>query len=179
MAVNHPRNIQNIDKTDNTQYAKYAGILKIFNQDMAATKVDSFREPKFKKVIRWGLNGINTLLNLAGTYYMTSAFLAMLAAPLLGTPAGWAIIVIAVVGQMAAQFAMRQDSLYGLINPSAVKNNATQERINKFIDQSEAIPLQEQPKKEIGLKMTRSLWGHVRANDAKLVEQELNRRYSI
>lgn len=131
-------NRRNVDKLG-ADYSHYTGLLRCFNRDMANTKMDHYEETHKKTALRWALNSINTALNLAGTYFLSHAVLALLAASLLGTPAGWAIISVVVVANITARFIFRQDSVYALVNPKAAKREALQNRINNFHDQTDSI----------------------------------------
>ena len=70
---------------------------------------------------------------------MASALLTLVSTALVGTPIGWGIIGLVVVGGLVGRFAIRSDSMFDMINPKARKYQEIQEKLDGFDNKNENI----------------------------------------
>lgn len=131
--------LESADKISLSRYRAYAGISKKINNDISNTKIEPFKEPLIKKIARLGLSGLNLVLNIAGGYFMATALLTTVAAALVGTPIGWFIVGLVVLGGLAGRFVVRSDSMHDLLNPKAKKHHNIEKKLKYFENQNEKI----------------------------------------
>lgn len=120
------------DKMDVLDYENNIRLAKFFNNHIANIKVEEFKENSYKKGIRWFFSGINTLLTITNGYFMASALLKALAATLVGTPAGWTIIIGVIAIQLVNTYAIRSQSVYEMLNPHVSQIKTTNEKLISF-----------------------------------------------
>lgn len=131
-----------VDYTDRmsvSRFRAYANIAKHFNNDLEGAKIEEFKEPFYKKAIRFGLTVLNLSLNVSGGYFMANSLLALVASSLIGTPIGWGIVGLIVLGGLVGRFAIRSNSTFNLLNPSAKKYKEIQKRLTAFENKNERI----------------------------------------
>ena len=92
-----------------------------------------FKENKFKKIAGWGVVGLQSIMIIGAGYFMAAALIGALAAPLLGTPAGWVIISLVIIGMLAGYICLRDDSVRSLLSPALHKFKVVKDKIKKFI----------------------------------------------
>ena len=99
----------------------------------AESKLPHFRETPFKKGLRWVLAGLNIALNFAGGYFFALSLLAGAAATaaLIGTPVGWGIIGLVILGQIALRLLVRSNAMFNMLNPEAERHKEVREKINQ------------------------------------------------
>lgn len=98
-----------------------------------------YQESAYKKGIRFSFAIVNQVLTAAWVYYMVNALLLVFAAPLVGTPIGWGIMGILILGQLAANFALRSDGMFYFLNGKAKKHHELKDGLEKFEDKSEDL----------------------------------------
>ena len=84
-------------------------------------KMGDDKESIPKKILKWGVIGFGILSSIAGNYFMATSLLTALCAPLLGTPIGWGIIILSILGGLGFYYAMGATSMINLVNPDRMK----------------------------------------------------------
>lgn len=132
-------NIQYTQKHGPNVYASFMPLLKLLNQDVKKITLLPYQEPYYKTLARYGLSILNVTLSIAGTYYGASLLLLALCAPLVGTPIGWGIIGTFIFAQLLTRLVIRQTAVYDLLNPFAKRHESLRNKIESFVNPSEAI----------------------------------------
>jgi hypothetical protein len=136
--LNHLDKIMTTDnKMNAAEYKQYARLTNLLGEhmvDVGDTKIVKFEESNFKKGIRSVLSGLTTLLNIAGGYFTGVALLSGMAATaaLIGTPIGWGIIGLVILGQIGLRLAVRSNAMIYTLNPGSEQYVAITDDINKF-----------------------------------------------
>lgn len=97
-------------------------------------KIKTYVESPFKKGLRFVLSAVDMSLNIGGGYFLATSLLAgtTAAAALLGTPVGWGIVALIIVGQFALRLAVGSNAMFNLLNPGAEKHKKVTEEINEY-----------------------------------------------
>src|SRR5690606_8931368 len=69
---------------------------------------------------------------VGGALFETKALIAVLFAPLLGTPVGWAIVGVAMLSSLLLYAAMRGKGMQSLMNPEAHKFSVVRKHLDKI-----------------------------------------------
>lgn len=135
------KNIDNIMAVDNdmntAEYKKISRLNNLFDEHIIAvkqTKIIKFEESFFKKGVRLVLSVLTTVLNVAGGYFFGLSLLGggTATAALIGTPIGWGIIGLVILGQIALRLAVRSNAMIYTLNPGAERHIEITEEIDKF-----------------------------------------------
>ena len=99
-----------------------------------SSTIRPFQESLFKKGLRWFLSAVDMSLNIGGGYFLATSLLAGTAATaaLLGTPIGWGLITLIIIGQFALRLAVGSNAMFHLLNPAAEKHRKVTEEINAY-----------------------------------------------
>lgn len=99
--------------------AELADIIVLLNQNIEdkKTTLGKYQESRLQKGVRWFVTGFGAFITIAGSYYMGSSLIALIAAPLLGTPVGWILISLMIVAGLGFYFSMQGKGMHELINP--------------------------------------------------------------
>ncbi|MCC2667059.1 MAG: hypothetical protein K0S63_975 [Gammaproteobacteria bacterium] len=124
-----PQYYQSMTPSD---YSEYTKLSSLFNDYISNIKPIEFQEPVFKKRIRLFFTAVNMVLMMTNSFYMTTALLKVVAATLVGTPIGWAMIAGVILIQLAATSIMRSESMFEMLNPEVVKIKEANKRIKSF-----------------------------------------------
>lgn len=124
-----------------SHYKQYALVMNQFNKDIASTKIAEFKEPLYKKVLRSGLSFLNFMLNVSGGYFMANMLLSIVAASLVGTPIGWAIIGIIVAGGLIGRFVVRSNSMFEMLNPRSKRHQEIHKKLEAFEPKDDTIEI--------------------------------------
>ncbi len=99
---------------------RYAELLHCAQQATRAMRTEAkhllWRDPLWKNVLNGVVFGFGAVSSAAGSYFLVSAFLTMLAPGLLGTPLGMALIVANVLIGMVFHYAMGSNSMARIIS---------------------------------------------------------------
>jgi len=100
-------------------YAELAETVLSLNMDMQEkqARIGQYQESVLQKVLRWFITGFGAFLTIAGSYFMGSSMLGLIAAPLLGTPVGWILIGLMIVAGLGFYFSMQGKGMHELVNP--------------------------------------------------------------
>jgi hypothetical protein len=106
-------------------------------------KMGDDKESILKKILKWGVIGFGILSSIAGNYFMATSLLTAFCAPLLGTPIGWGIIVLSILGGLGFYYAMGATSMINLVNPDRMKFKELKTELEKFtpIDDRDFVKL--------------------------------------
>ncbi len=115
-----------------SDYSKQAELASRFNDHVSNIKPIEFQEPVFKKRVRLFFTAVNMILTITNSFYMTTAFLKAVAATLVGTPVGWAVIAGVILIQLGVTSIMRSESMFEMLNPEVVKIKEAKKKINSF-----------------------------------------------
>ncbi|HVY54036.1 MAG TPA: hypothetical protein VHA13_05905 [Gammaproteobacteria bacterium] len=97
--------------------------------------VKPYQESTSKKISRWLLTLTSIAINVAGSYAFALFLMgaAVFTAAMLSNPAGWVLLSVLVIGQVALQILLRNEGMFNLLNPGASK----QEEVRKTLDEYE------------------------------------------
>jgi hypothetical protein len=100
----------------------------------SSLKIKKYVESPLKKGLRWLLSAVDMSLNIGGGYFLATSLLAGTAgaAALLGTPVGWGLIGLIIIGQFALRLAVGSNAMFNLLNPAAEKHKKVTEEINEY-----------------------------------------------
>lgn len=112
----------NIDIAHQVNLSFYKSLIKLamqMNQDIEELQqnIGKYKETLPKKMARWFVTGFGAAMCAAGTYFMATSLLTVVAASLLGTPVGWALIALMMIAGLGFYFAMQGKSMVALLNP--------------------------------------------------------------
>lgn len=95
---------------DSAHLAAYGQLDVAFNHSIAdiKNKIEGYKESRWGKVLKWGITFFGAFMAIADGYYIASALFPML----LGTPAGWAITVIAIAVSLSLYTVMRASGIF-------------------------------------------------------------------
>lgn len=137
--LHHPMVLRQIKREDFHSISYLA--LKFTNKDIAVKKAQ-LDQPEYKpygkehiakSILRWAIRGFKIFTTITGGFFAAQMLVGLAFAPLLGTPAGWALIVILVAGLLAMYLAtMHYDSLKGLFSPSLERFNQVKSEFDGF-----------------------------------------------
>jgi hypothetical protein len=118
-AMNHALASMALLTCDNTRYAELLASAKAATQALKeqSQALLSLHEPWWKKALSGVIFVLGTLTSAAGSYFLLTAFMAMLAPAMLGTPLGLALIIVTVLVGMAFHYVMGDNGMGRLINP--------------------------------------------------------------
>ena len=104
---------------DNAIYDEYIQLLTLLNQDLRCrhAAMGAYTETAFKKVLKSCTLAFGALASIASSYFTVHLLMSLVAAPLLGTPIGWVILILTVVADLGYYYAMGATSMARLINP--------------------------------------------------------------
>lgn len=91
---------------------------------------EHYQESTGKKVARWGITIFGAGMTAAGTYFLAVSLLTVLAAGLVGTPIGWAIIGLLIIASIVFYFAMEGKGVFNLLNPAANEFKTAKKKLN-------------------------------------------------
>lgn len=123
-----------VKKMSRSDYANYAKIAFKFNRNVKS-KVQSFiayKEPPTITILRWGVTGLGAVLAAGNGYFLMTSLLGIVAAPLLGTPVGWAIIGLTIATTLSLYFSIRSKAMFGMVNPNYQEFNKVKNKLIKF-----------------------------------------------
>jgi hypothetical protein len=100
------------------QYADYIRFARLANDDlrMKYHTISAMKEPWYKELFKAGVFVFGMISSLAGSYFVAMTFLTLLAAPLVGTPIGWLIIVATMLLGLGFHYAMDASGMTRVVN---------------------------------------------------------------
>ena len=119
---------------DHVVYENYTKLAVLFNGDLKTKqkKTGSFHESIPRKLLKWGVIGFGLLDSICGSYFMSTSLLAIISAPLLGTPIGWLIISLTIIAGLGFYYAMGAKSMIQLVCPERAKYKELRKSLNEF-----------------------------------------------
>lgn len=116
-------------------YLLLTNTVKRFNNDIEEkkSKYKKYEESFSRKAARWSLTGIGALLTGVGSYFGAYSFLAAVAAPLLGTPLGWAFSAALIMSALVFYFAMEGEGFSHLFDSGSKEFKKVQQQLDPFI----------------------------------------------
>lgn len=132
--VNHLlANYHVISQIPSNEYRQCAEIAKVFNKDIAQKKHKyHYQEKPANRLFRYLVTGLGSIMIVAGSYFGMNSLLGLVAAPLIGTPVGWAIIGVATISSLGFYFSTRANSMYAMTNPTFKKYEKVKMNLDKF-----------------------------------------------
>lgn len=133
-AINQLLTTIDIFSMDPVLYEEYTKLAVLFNDDVKKKQdsVGSFQESIPRKILKWGVIGFGLLNSISGSYFMSTSLLAVISAPLLGTPIGWLIISLTVVAGLGFYYAMGVTSMIQLVNPDRAQFKLLKKSLHDF-----------------------------------------------
>lgn len=113
-------------------YQRYISLAAQFNTELIEKRrqINSYQEPRLQQIIKIGLLTFGALTSAASSYFLSTAYLAE--ASLLGTPIGWAFIVVSVLSGLTLYYAQGAKGIIKLVSPEIGQFNKFQQKINHF-----------------------------------------------
>ena len=117
-AINHALGSMAMLACDRALYAELLTCAQLATQDMRARSqvLLAIQESVWKKALKVVVFAFGALSTVAGSYFLLTAFMAMLAPALLGTALGTALIVIGLLIGLAFHYAMGNSSMVRVAN---------------------------------------------------------------
>lgn len=114
------------------EYEDYTGLAKLMNKDIKNKNATFKHELTFaQKAIIRGMTAFGVLLTIGAGIFSGNAFLGLVAASLIGTPAGWAIVGVLIVTSLVMFLSQRGQGIDTLISSDARKFKKTKNKFEK------------------------------------------------
>lgn len=133
-AINQLLTTANVLTMNQATYQEHTRLAVLFNDDLKAKqeKTGSYHESIPRKLLKWGVIGFGLLDSVSGSYFMSTSLLAIISAPLLGTPVGWLIISLTVIAGLGFYYAMGAKSMIQLVCPERAKFKELKKSLDEF-----------------------------------------------
>jgi len=123
--VKHVTNINTLLSTlavlplDDTEYDEFITLAESLNNELRLTnqKIGQYHESIAKKILKYGVIAFGVFTSITGSYFMATTFITACALPLLGTPIGWALIVLTMAAGLGFFYAMGGTGMANMVNP--------------------------------------------------------------
>jgi uncharacterized membrane protein len=122
------------------EYQKYIALAGSFNQSLAATEIEEFKETTAKKTAKIIMLFIFLVLAVAGGYFLFKTFIVYIAgASFAATLVGAIIICTLTVYQAVARFSQRLHSIHELLYPNIEENIQAKEKLLTFKNKKQGL----------------------------------------
>jgi hypothetical protein len=129
-----------ITQLTRTHYKQLTSFATQLNDEVQAKKTlyHKYKKHPVKKILEWVVTFFGAISFALGSYFGAASLLTLLAAPLVGTPIGWAIIGALVGSGVVFYFSMRGTGMTTLLNPSFEAFNHVKEKLASFTVKGES-----------------------------------------
>ena len=136
ISINQLLTTIHMQEVKNSVYNEYIQLTNLLNQDLRSkhAAIGPYPESILKKILKVGILAFGALSSIAGSYFFANALLTVLAASLVGTPVGWAIIGLTVLAGLGFYYAMDATSMIRLANPAFDKYHLLKKELEQFKD---------------------------------------------
>ncbi len=119
---------------DDSVYDEYIELLTLLNQDLQHkhNHMSAYPDTTFKQILKASTLVFGVFASIANSYFTTNLLMGLIAAPLLGTPVGWAIVLLSIVTDLGYYYAMGATSIVQLIHPDFQHYQAFKDHLESF-----------------------------------------------
>ena len=102
-----------------TEYDEFITLAESLNNELRLNnqKIGQYHESIAKKILKYAVIAFGVFTSITGSYFMATTFITACALPLLGTPIGWALIVLTMAAGLGFFYAMGGTGMANMVNP--------------------------------------------------------------
>ncbi len=138
--VKSAKNINDLLRTayimsiDQTLFDDYRKLVKLINEDLRNKQANPVPYPEsvLNDIMNFGVIAFGALSSVAGSYFFAHYMMALMAASLIGTPLGWAIIALTALSGLGFYYAMDATSMVRMVYPAYEEYDALCDELEQF-----------------------------------------------
>ncbi len=136
IAINHLLSTIHMQNINALTFDEYRQLITLLNLDLRNKQagMEPYPESSLKNILNAAILAFGALSSIAGSYFFVNTLMMMVAAPMVGTPIGWTIVVLTVISRLGIYYALDAISMIQLANPVFDRYDTLKKELQLFKD---------------------------------------------